>query len=68
MLTFPTQAEQCLTEWRAATRTTPLETIAKKYGAFRDDEGTIIIWVFDDCTTIRAAGRGASYNATAELP
>lgn len=68
MLTFPTQAEQCLAEWRACTTTTPLETITKRFNAFRDDESTTIVWVFEDSTTIHCSGRGASYKATAELP
>jgi len=67
-LTFPTMAEQAVEVWKAKTKTTAFETIAKAVGAFRDDEGATIVWIFPDDTSARITGRGKNYNITTDLP
>lgn len=65
-LSFPTLAEQCLTQAQATHK--PISSIAPNMGAMRDDEGNMIVWVFEDDTTIEITGRGRQYKAEAFCP
>jgi hypothetical protein len=68
-LTFPTQAEQCVSDWRAIKdRTVSLATMARKRGAFFEQRFDCKIFRFDDDTSIEIRGTGASHNVTTHLP
>jgi hypothetical protein len=67
-LTFPTIAEQVLSEFRGSTVTQSINKIALKRGASRDDQYGEIVWVFDDDTTLHIVGRGKNHRVWAELP
>lgn len=67
-MTFPTMAERAIAEWRARTRTTSFNTIAKRYSAFQDHNSTAIEWIFDDDSIARITGRGKAYKIEAQLP
>lgn len=67
-LTFPTQAEQALTQWKAKHKTLPFAAIAEPLGGTRDDEGGTIVWVFPDDTTVTITGHGHAWRAIADLP
>lgn len=71
-LSFPTIAEQAVAEWKACTRTTSFETVAKRHGSekqiFHDFGGKQIKWYFDDDSRATARGRGRSYKLEAHLP
>lgn len=69
MLTFPTQAEKCLANWKATKKTASLVKMAKKAGAFRDDEWpSKIVCVFPDDTKLEITGRGRAHSVEATLP
>lgn len=68
MLTFPTLAEQALTEWRAATRTIALATIARRRGAQRIRNWQSTEWIFDDDTSLVVTGTGRNHKVVTELP
>ncbi len=68
-LTFPTQAEQALAEFRSATKTVSLSTIAKRRGADREHEWpNTIIWTFDDDTSLVVTGRGQAHKVEVMEP
>jgi hypothetical protein len=69
---FPTMAERAIEDWKARGCTTAFERVAKRCGAFRDDEqvdgAKVIVWIFDDDTKVRISGRGNKHKIEAELP
>jgi hypothetical protein len=68
-LTFPTQAEQCIADWRAITnRTVSLAAMARERGAFFEQMFDCKSFTFDDDTTIEIRGTGRNHKATAHLP
>lgn len=67
-LTFPTQAEQALAEFREASRTTSLAVICKRRGATREQFWDRTEYVFDDDTTLVVRGRGRAHKVEALLP
>lgn len=68
-LTFPTQAEQCVNEWRAIKdRTVSLATMARKRGAEFNQMWDHKAFTFDDDTTIEIRGTGRNHQVTTQLP
>lgn len=67
-LTFPTQAEQVLAEFKTAAKTVSLATIAKRRGAdvMRDWQQTV--YTFDDDTSLVVTGRGKAHRVEVRLP
>ncbi len=67
-LTFPTQAEQCLAEFRASTKTVSLATIAKRRGADVVQHWDHKEYIFDDDTSLKVTGRGKAHKVETHLP
>lgn len=70
-LTFPTQAEQAIARFKALTKTISMATIALEMKAGKEklyDNGRVILWHFDDDTTVEIRGAGKSWRAKALLP
>lgn len=67
-LKFPTMAEQVAEEFRSATKTVSLATIAKRYGAEQVHHWNYIEYIFDDDTSIKTRGRGRSHRVEVLLP
>lgn len=70
-LQFPTLAEQALDQFRKATKTVALATIAKKMGADVErggPTGSTLTYTFDDDTSIVVEGRGRNCKIRTELP
>lgn len=68
-LTFPTMAEQVAEEFRTATRTVSIATLARKRGAEVEktwDSGTV--YTFDDDTTLVVTGRGRAHKIETHFP
>jgi isochorismate hydrolase len=68
MLTFPTLAEQAVAEFRAATHTVSLATIAARMGADVEDEYPIRRYIFDDDTSREVTGRGRAHKVETFYP
>ena len=61
-LTFPTLAEQAVSRWQAAAKTSSLAKIAARLGGERHDSWPCVIeFTFDDDTVLRITGRGRSH-------
>lgn len=67
-LEFPTMAERALKEFRDATRTVSLATIAKRHGATRVQHWDHVEYVFEDDTTLTVRGRGRNHQVKTHLP
>ena len=67
-LTFPTQAEQAYEEFRSATRTISLATVARKRGAQTERLWDRTIHWFDDDTSLVVTGRGRAHRGEVLLP
>lgn len=67
-LTFPTQAEQVVQQFEAATKTTSLAKLAKQMGAMVEKQWDRTIYTFDDDTSIEVKGRGRSHQYETQLP
>lgn len=65
---FPTMAEKAVAEWSESKTTISFNTVAKRYGAFQDRDGTVIEWIFDDDSIVHITGRGKAYKIEARLP
>jgi len=68
MLTFPTQAEQVVSAFQAATKTVSLSLLAHKAGGERSDRGTTLIYTFDDDSSLEITGRGKAHRYETFLP
>ena len=67
-LTFPTQAEQVLEQFRTSTRTVSLATIARKRGAEVERHWDHTLYTFDDDTSLKVSGRGRAHKVEVLLP
>jgi hypothetical protein len=74
-LTFPTIAEQVLAEFNSSTKTVSIATLARKRGAHVNKTHSywmankwMIIYTFDDDTSLITRGRGKSYRVETQLP
>jgi hypothetical protein len=69
-LTFPTIAEQVLTEFNSSTKTIALSTLARRRKAeiTRSFFSSAIIYIFDDDSSLITTGRGKSYKVSTQLP
>jgi hypothetical protein len=70
-LTFPTIAEQVVAEFRAATVTVSISTIARKHNGSRAVGNTgekIKRWTFDDDSSLETTGQGRAWKATTFCP
>ena len=65
---FPTLAEKALAEFRNATRTVSLATIAKRYGADVERGWQETIYWFDDDTSLVVRGRGRAHQVEVRWP
>jgi hypothetical protein len=69
-LTFPTIAEQVLSEFATSTKTISIATLARRRGAniSKSSFATFTIYTFDDDTSLVTKGRGKSYKVWTQLP
>ena len=68
-LTFPTDAEKVIAEFKAKTRTTSVRKFAFARGATLAHEWPRVqVYYFPDDTTLRVSGRGRSHTMEAFLP
>lgn len=67
-LKFPTLAEQVAAEFRAATETISIATLAKRKGATVEKTWTATLYVFEDDTILSVTGRGKNHKITTHLP
>ena len=67
-LTFPTQAEQALADWRAQTKTIALTTICVRHGGQRTGNKPRIEYTFDDDSSISIEGQGQAHKVQTHLP
>lgn len=67
-LTFPTIAEQVLTEFNSATKTTSIPVLACKRNAEVIRDWTRTVYTFDDDTSLVVTGRGKQHRVEALLP
>jgi len=68
MLQFPTMAERCAEEFRAATKTVSIVTIAKRMGATVTKNYPETEYHFDDDTSLIVTGAGRNHTMRTELP
>ena len=66
MLTFPTIAEQVVTEYNETN--TCIAKLAKRRGALIERNYPTITYTFDDDTSIETSGHGKGYRFTTYLP
>lgn len=67
-LIFPTLAERAIAAV-GHTSATSLTAVAKSMNAERSDKWpSIIVWTFDDDTSVEVHGRGRNYQLEAHLP
>ncbi len=67
MLTFPTLAEQAISQFQSSTKTVSFSAICPELGGEKVSDHPII-WHFPDDTTLVITGRGASHRFEALLP
>lgn len=68
MLSFPTQAQQCLAQFNEAVSTVSIATLAKRMGAEAEQTATTRIYIFNDDTSLVVTGRGKSHSVQVTLP
>lgn len=67
-LTFPTLAEQAADEFRNATETISVVTIAKRMGAASENDRNVRRYIFPDDTSLEVIGRGKTHKIETFLP
>lgn len=67
-LTFPTQAEQCVAQFKSSPKTIAIPTIAKEMGAVVCKRGSTTEYCFDDDTSLTVTGTGRAHKIEVHLP